>query len=243
MEQTDSATKSIIQQTAKERMPVNIRKSPSQQLLHKIKEQSKLAKRSLKENNIRIAIAHYEEALLAAYDLYKANPKHDRILKIREKIADLYTLNGSHEDALLLYSCVKDGYFTTKGNVRRVKVLEEKEIVAMYQVACNREQKNTEHIDQLYELSLVNIQIGNYRRAQSLLQRVLNEVRIRDGVTNDQVLIIREHLGDLHASQLKIEEARVIYCSILKTMAEREESPNWELYAAVKQKLEDLVIP
>lgn len=220
---------------------INIRKWPSQKLLMtKIKQHSKLAKLRIQENQTQNAIAQYEKALHAAYDFYN-DLKHDEILKIRENIADLHTLEGNHEDALLLYSSVKDSYFAGKLNVGRVKTLETKEVDAMNQVTASRKQKETEQINQLYQLSLVNIQIGNYERAHTLLLKALNRVRIREGITNDQFLNIRMHLGELHEAKLEIEEARTIYRSICVTMMERKEGPNWELYAKVKQKYDNLI--
>lgn len=95
-------------------------------------------------------------------------------------------------------------------------------------------------IDQYYQLGLVNMQTGNYRKARQLFVYVLFQLRIRGCATNDQVLEVRERLGDLWVMQFQIESAKNIYMSILRTMAERGEGPNWDQYEEVRRKLDDL---
>lgn len=125
-------------------------------------------------------------------------------------------------------------------NAQKVEELEGKEVTTMNKVTSCRVEKEKEQLDQWYQLGLINIQINNHRKARDLFLRVLNELRMKSGVTNDQVLIIREHLADLHVLHSERDEATAIYMSILMTMSERKEGTNWNIYEAVRQKLDDL---
>jgi len=197
-----------------------------------------MANEFLSKDNFKCALEQYEIVLDAAYNLYN-DSKHAEILKIRERIADVHAKEGNYEEALLMYSSLKDGYFKCVNN-KKVEEMEQKEVDAMNKVTSGRVKKEKEQLNQLYQLALVNIQICNYRKARGLFLRVLNELRMKSGVTNDQVLLIREHLADLHVLQSESDKATEIYISILVTLSEREEGPNWKMYESVKQKLDDL---
>ena len=113
-EETQTARQSInraVRQAAKKLKP-----QPSQKTSCKktIKEHSRLANNFLKNDNFKCAIEQYQIVLDAAYNLY-IDPQHVEILKIREHIADVHTMEGSYEEALLMYSSLKDGYFKVRG--------------------------------------------------------------------------------------------------------------------------------
>lgn len=234
----------VVKRAARRLVPSLGKPKTEEQMLKKaIKYFSKMASSHTKDKNFKGALDQYEKALEAAYDLYGDDPddgfaeNHDVIQKIREQIADVYTSEGSHEEALELYTSLKEDLEITS---RKYKDLEKKEVAAMGKVNPNRKQKAKNQIDQIYQLGLINVKIGNYRKAKEHFLRALAMLKMRYGVTHDKVLIIREHLGDLHVLQFEVDEARSIYESILRTLSEKNKNFNRKHYEVVKQKLDDL---
>ena len=83
-------------------------------LRKRMKKHKKLASQRRQAEQFRSAIDHYEIALNAVYELGTDHPDHGEALKIRECIADVHSLLGQYEDALMMYSSVKDGYFAVR---------------------------------------------------------------------------------------------------------------------------------
>eukprot|EP00814_Leptocylindrus_danicus_P004968 CAMPEP_0116034570 /NCGR_PEP_ID=MMETSP0321-20121206/19703_1 /TAXON_ID=163516 /ORGANISM="Leptocylindrus danicus var. danicus, Strain B650" /LENGTH=272 /DNA_ID=CAMNT_0003510941 /DNA_START=122 /DNA_END=940 /DNA_ORIENTATION=+ len=234
----------VVKRAARRLMPSIGKPRTEEQILKKtIKDCSRMASSHTKDKNFKGAIEQYEKALEAAYELYGDEPdddfskKHNAIQKIRESIADVYSLEGSHEEALELYTSIKEDLEISS---RKYKDLEKKEVAAMNKVNTSRKQRAKNQIDQIYQIGLINVKIGNYRKAKEHFLRALAMLKMRYGVTHDKVLIIREHLGDLHVLQFEVDEARLIYESILKTLSEKRKDCNMKHYDVVKQKLKDL---
>mmetsp|Transcript_957 Transcript_957/g.1484 ORF Transcript_957/g.1484 Transcript_957/m.1484 type:complete len:214 (+) Transcript_957:736-1377(+) len=101
---------------AKMFMPTIPRSHVTQQVMlrKRMKKHKKLASQLRQAEKFRSAIGHYEIALDAVYELGPDHPDHGEALKIRECIADIHSLLGRYEDALMMYSSVKDGYFKVR---------------------------------------------------------------------------------------------------------------------------------
>ena len=100
-----------IRQVAKKLMPTvvtNLSKQVS--IRQQMKEHNKLAIKLREAGNFRSAIEHYEKAIRAVHELH-SDPNHGKVLNIRERIADVYSLDGRYEDAMMMYSSVKDCHF------------------------------------------------------------------------------------------------------------------------------------
>lgn len=135
----------VVKRAARRLMPSIGKPRTEEQILKKtIKDCSRMASSHTKDKNFKGAIEQYEKALEAAYELYGDEPdddfskKHNAIQKIRESIADVYSLEGSHEEALELYTSIKEDLEISS---RKYKDLEKKEVAAMNKVNTSRKQR------------------------------------------------------------------------------------------------------
>eukprot|EP00816_Leptocylindrus_hargravesii_P001316 CAMPEP_0196818614 /NCGR_PEP_ID=MMETSP1362-20130617/66552_1 /TAXON_ID=163516 /ORGANISM="Leptocylindrus danicus, Strain CCMP1856" /LENGTH=360 /DNA_ID=CAMNT_0042196785 /DNA_START=32 /DNA_END=1114 /DNA_ORIENTATION=- len=176
------------------------------------------------------------------------NSRHDDdVSKAREHITHVHSFLQENYNLFCSYSTMP-GIKGKANDCRVAQELEENEAnlnaSVTNQDVHSREAlaKVQDQIDQFYQLALVNMKTGSYHKARQQLLHVLFSLRTRGCAHSDQCLKVCEHLGDLWVLQYKTENAKMIYKNILKIMAERDERPNWEQYAAVRQKLDDLGI-
>mmetsp|Transcript_16116 Transcript_16116/g.21089 ORF Transcript_16116/g.21089 Transcript_16116/m.21089 type:complete len:260 (-) Transcript_16116:276-1055(-) len=177
------------------------------------------------------AIESYESALEDAKDLFDYDdddetyytPRKHRnkvIVDIIERLAETYLLNGNAEEALALYTDLKEDY-ADRQNSRRFKVLFKKEMYAMEKVNEQQRRKLKTEFDQLYQLGQINIKIGSWDKARTCFQKAMNIVKMKFGVTHEYVLLIREQLADIHVMKDELDEACGIYQSILPLLREK----------------------
>lgn len=167
---------------------------------------------------------------------------HSKVTEIRELMGDYYSNDDRHPEALEIYTSLLQ---ITEEGTKKHRSLQKKETNAMNKVKerCKNRRRNLniKSVDDLQK-GLEYMNRGEYDQAKICLLSSLGATKMNYGINHSNVVMIREHLGDLYLKQKQYDQGRDVFSSVLLTL-ERTVGPTNFKYQAVLKKIKGIPKP
>mmetsp|Transcript_20935 Transcript_20935/g.31915 ORF Transcript_20935/g.31915 Transcript_20935/m.31915 type:complete len:431 (+) Transcript_20935:18-1310(+) len=219
----------------------SVQRSDSSKIRQNIQNNISAAKDYKRNGQFDLAHDCLKKALSDAQVFY-GDDVHPRVTEIRELMGDYYSNDERHPEALEIYTSLLQ---LTEEGTKKYKRLQKKETDAMDKVKekCKNRRRNLniKSVDDLQK-GLEHMNRGEYDQAKISLLSSLGATKMNYGINHNNVVMIREHLGDLYLKQKQYDQGRDVFSSVLMTL-ERTVGPTNFKYQAVLKKLNSIPKP